>query len=72
MQKKYLRTQQKLQASKDTPSTVLDIVGLLKSQKKTGGNIVEICKVTDHDDPRNALIYVHIALQDMRKLMGKK
>jgi integrase len=37
----------------------------------TQGNIVEICKVTDHDEPRNALIYVHIALERMRQLMGK-
>jgi len=38
---------------------------------KTNGNIVEICKVTDHDDPRNVLIYVHIAMEHLRDIMGK-
>lgn len=38
----------------------------------TNGNIVEICKVTDHDDPRSALIYVHIALKKMREVMDKR
>jgi integrase len=38
----------------------------------TNGNIVEICKVTDHDDPRNVLIYTHISLKQMREIMDRR
>jgi integrase len=37
--------------------------------ERTGGNIVEIAKVTDHDDPKNVFIYTHIAMTRLRSVM---
>lgn len=38
--------------------------------EKTGGNPIEVAKVTDHDDPRSVLIYCHIALRRLREIMA--
>jgi integrase len=37
---------------------------------KTGGDVVAVAKITDHDNPSNVLIYCHIALRRLRELAG--
>ena len=40
--------------------------------EKTGGNIVEMAKITDHDDPRSLMVYTHIALSRLRRIAEAK
>ena len=35
---------------------------------KTGGDVVAVAKMTDHENPSNVLIYCHIALQRLREI----
>jgi len=37
---------------------------------RTGGNPIDVAKVTDHDNPANVLIYCHIALRRLREITG--
>jgi integrase len=37
--------------------------------ERTGGNIVEIARVTDHSDPKSVMVYSHIALSRLREVM---
>jgi len=39
---------------------------------KTGGDLIAMQKLSDHADPKNLLIYVHIANRELRERLGRK